>query len=290
MQICCAGEVMVELAAGESAGQYLRGVAGDSYNTAIYLARAGLSVRYLTRLGDDPLSDNIIGRLQAAGIATDLVGRSNGRRPGLYLIDNDADGERHFHYWRGEAPARELFDKPLAIPELDVFYFTGITLAVTRSGLDNLVALLRNLRATGCSVVFDPNYRPALWLDREEARRHYEAILPLCDTLLPTLEDDTALWDIDSVEASHALYARHGAGEIVIKGPQLTAYAYSEEGETQRKAQPVAALDTTGAGDSFNAGYLAARLDGKDMNTALQCAQQLAAQVVQQPGAILPAN
>ena len=287
MQICCAGEVMVEMAVQDD-GSYRRGVAGDSYNTAVYLARAGLAVNFLTRLGDDPLSDDIVQHLQHEGIGDTLVERDAGRVPGLYLIENDAHGERQFHYWRDSAPARELFARPLQIAQCDVFYFTGITLAVTHTGLAHLVALLSELRAGGCRIVFDPNYRPALWDNANQAREHYAAVLPLCDIALPTLEDDAALWNIHSVDACSAHYQNQGIAEVVIKGPALTTYVYAGDSQLVQAAPAVTALDTTGAGDAFNAGYLAARLPGGDLEAAVGQAQQLAAAVVQHRGAILP--
>jgi 2-dehydro-3-deoxygluconokinase len=288
MQICCAGEVMVELAAENNGGLYRRGVAGDSYNTAIYLSRAGLQVSYLTRLGDDALSDDIIAHLTAEGIGDRLIKRVANYRPGLYLIDNDPQGERHFHYWRDHAPARELFAQPLHLPDIDVFYFTGITLAVTRAGLEHVLALLGELRAQGCRIVFDPNYRPALWDNIQQARQHCAAVLPLCDTVLPTLSDDMALWDIRTVEASRAHYQRYGASELVIKGADLVAHAFTAAEHMEQQAPAVEALDTTGAGDAFNAAYLAARLQGGSLRDALTRAQQLSAAVVQHRGAILP--
>jgi 2-dehydro-3-deoxygluconokinase len=288
MQICCAGEVMIELAAENNGSLYRRGVAGDSYNTAIYLSRTGLQVSYLTRLGDDALSDDIIAHLTAEGISDALIQRVANRRPGLYLIDNDPQGERHFHYWRDHAPVRELFAQPLHLPGIDVFYFTGITLAVTRTGLENVVALLAELRAQGCRIVFDPNYRPALWDDIHQARQHCAAVLPLCDTVMPTLSDDTALWDIHTIEASRAHYQRYGASELVIKGADLVAHAFTADEQVAQQAPAVVALDTTGAGDAFNAGYLASRFAGGDLRAALTQAQQLSATVVQHRGAVLP--
>lgn len=288
MRICCAGEVMIELAAEGRGGLYRRGVAGDSYNTAIYLSRAGLEVSYLTRLGDDALSDDIIEHLTAEGIDAALIERVANRRPGLYLIDNDTFGERHFHYWRDHAPVRELFAQPRHLPDIDVFYFTGITLAVTRAGLAHTLALLGDLRARGCRIVFDPNYRPALWDDIQQARQHCAAVLPLCDTVLPTLSDDTALWDIRTIEASRAHYQRCGASELVIKGADLVAHAFTAEEHVEQRAPSVKALDTTGAGDAFNAGFLASRLRGGGLRDALTNAQRLSAAVVQHRGAILP--
>lgn len=281
---------MVEMAAQGPGDLFRRGVGGDSYNTCVYLAREGLDVGYFTYLGDDNWSTDILARLRDEDIATELISRLPGRQPGLYMIDNDARGERHFSYWREHAPAREMFNAPLKLPNLSLFYFTGITLAVSRSGLDNFVALLQQLRSSGCRIAFDPNYRPALWDGLAQAQRHYRAILPLCDTVLPTLEDETALWNIESVTSCRDFYLNQGISELVIKGPDLTAHVFADDKHWEKQSTPVQALDTTGAGDSFNAGYLATRIKGGDIDCALEHAQQLSAAVVQHRGAILPHN
>ena len=154
---------MVELAPEGRQGLYRCDIAGDTFNTAVYLAQAGHTVSYLTRLGDDIHSANIESRLEAEGIATDLVVRCPGRQPGLYVIDNDESGERQFSYWREHAPAREMFEQLPHLTGVDAFYFSGITLAITRDGNDNLLTLLQQIREFGGQIIFDPNYRPALW-------------------------------------------------------------------------------------------------------------------------------
>jgi 2-dehydro-3-deoxygluconokinase len=278
---------MVELVASADPGQYRQGLGGDSYNTAIYMARQGLAVDYLTRLGDDGFSSAIVAQLQAEGIGTALIPRVPGRQPGLYLVSNDDHGEREFRYWREHSPARELFDQPLSLSACQAFYFTGITLAVTRSGTGNLKTLLEQLRQQGTQILFDPNYRPRLWQNEIQAQGYYREILPLCDTVLPTLEDETALWGIESPEDCAAMYRDFGATEVVIKTPDLAAHAYQGEQRILRRASAVTAVDTTGAGDSFNAAYLAARLQGEPIESALAAGQALAAVVVQHRGAVL---
>ena len=278
----------MELAEVDGSTQYRQGLAGDSFNTAIYLARAGLQVEYLTRLGSDGFSDAILEQLHRESIDSEGIQRVEGAKPGLYIIRNDASGERHFSYWREHSPVRQLFGRPLSLGEINAFYFTGITLAVTRSGLVNLQALLMELRERGVQVIFDPNYRPLLWDSREQAQQHYETVLPHCDIVLPTLDDETALWGIDSVEACRLFYKGYGVTEVVVKAPQLVAHVFAADEHHSQQAAAVAALDTTGAGDSFNAGYLALRLRGESPGTALSSAQQLAATVVQHRGAIIP--
>lgn len=288
MRIYSAGEVMVELAKVGNSETYRQALGGDSFNTAIYLAREGLAVNYLTRLGDDSFSDAIVTQLQQEGIGTADITRVAGRQPGLYLISNDSTGERAFRYWREQSPARELFDLPVTLNNCQLFYFTGITLAVTRTGVDNLTALLTQLREKKAKIVFDPNYRPALWQSETQARDHYRKVLPYCDMVLPTLEDETALWGITTPDDCARMYQDFGASEMVIKTPDLAAHAFCGTQQVQRQAEAVAAVDTTGAGDSFNAAYLAARLRGNSLELALEAGQRLAASVVQHSGALLP--
>ena len=271
-----------------SLGLYRRGLAGDSFNTAVYLARVGYEVDYLTRIGDDPASRDILRLLQREQIGTELIVCMENRLPGLYMIDNGPDGERRFTYWRDHSPARELFDRPVSLDKPGVFYFTGITLAVTRSGIEQLCSLLESLRGEGCRIVFDPNYREQLWDDQAQARSFHEQVLPYCNIVFPTLEDERVLWGVDTVDDCQGVYRNHGAAEIVIKGSDLVSQACSGDQTISLQAGRVQAVDTTGAGDSFNAGYLACRLAGGSMKDSLIAAQALSARVVQHHGAILP--
>lgn len=287
-RICCAGEVMIELAPASGDHQYRQDFAGDTFNTAVYLARAGQHVQYLTKLGDDRFSVAITARLKQESIDTDRVQRIPGRQPGLYIISNNEQGERKFSYWRYHSPARELFDQPTSLPDVSVFYFSGITLAVTHSGLENLLVTLEGLRDQGTRVVFDPNFRKELWDNHSQAQAHYRAVLPLCDTIVATQGDDALLWQVDDPMDSQAMYREYGAEEIVIRSPGLAAYACQGAEQIQSQAAAVAAIDTTGAGDAFNAGFLAGRLQGEDLQTAIARAQAMAARVVQYRGAIIP--
>lgn len=320
MQICCAGEAMIEITANaaidaiapspsghpaipgdcgapesgahRSAGQAAQrraSVAGDTYNTAVYLARSGLPVSYLTRLGDDPASGDILAALRAEHIDTHLVTRWPGRTAGRYTISNDAGGERSFNYERAHSPARECFAQVPDLGNTTHFYFSGITVAITRADHANLVSLLRALRSRNCQILFDPNYRPVLWDSAEQAQHYLRSVLPFCSSVFPTLDDEQSLWGSVSAKDCHAFYAGYNIDEIVIKGSALTTHAFSGSDSVCLQAAPVAAVDTTGAGDAFNAGYIAARLRGAALQHAVHCAQTLAAQVVQQHGAILPA-
>ena len=120
--VACIGECMVELrqaqggqyagqAVGQGGGLYSRGFGGDTLNTAVYLARLEVKVDYLTALGDDALSDEMMAAWTAEGVGTRRVLRLPGKLPGLYMIQLDAKGERQFFHWRDSAAARRLMDR-----------------------------------------------------------------------------------------------------------------------------------------------------------------------------------
>ena len=109
--IICIGEVLIELARAND-GRFAVGYAGDTFNTAVYLARAGIPVGFATALGDDRYSDGILALAAAEGVTTDLVLRVPGRLPGLSLVEFNAAGARSSCYWNDAAPARELFELP----------------------------------------------------------------------------------------------------------------------------------------------------------------------------------
>src|SRR5262245_18016829 len=110
-QVVCVGEVIIELARGGD-GRRAMGCGGDTFTTAIYLARAGLRTAFATALGDDPYSGGVLALTAAEGVVNDLVVRVPGRLPALCVVESDANGKRQFHYWREEAPARDLFELP----------------------------------------------------------------------------------------------------------------------------------------------------------------------------------
>lgn len=294
-RIVCFGEVMAELA-DTAAERVAIGVGGDTFNTAVYLARSGFAVSYATALGCDPFSRRIRSRMLAEGIDDGLVLQSPDRACGLYAIEVDDRGERHFTYWRSQSAARAFFalegsERVIAAMEgAGVLYLSGITLSLFPAVQQRRIAdIAATVRAQGGQVVFDTNYRPAGWASPEAARETITALKPHVSVALPTFEDENALFGFADAETCAGFWLEAGVDEVVVKCGSRGAWS----GRDRVWVPPphvIAPVDTTGAGDSFNAGYLAARLAGSDSREAIARAHRLAAAVLGVRGALLPAG
>jgi 2-dehydro-3-deoxygluconokinase len=299
-RIACIGECMIELSP-EGERTMRLAYAGDVCNTAVSLARLSrgeeIVVQFVTRLGDERHSDAMLASWSSEGIDTGLVDRLEGRAPGLYLIELDERGERSFTYYRSESAARALFaDDAHASAVRDGLdgagwvFLSGVTVSLLGAAAhERLLATLDALRAQGTRVAFDTNYRRRGWPDAATARERIAAVLDRCDLALPTLDDERALFGDRDVDECLARLAGHGVGEVAVKlGDRGARVASAGATEHVAPAADVEIVDTTGAGDAFDAGYLHARIVGLDPVGAAREGNELAAVVLGHRGAIAP--
>lgn len=295
-RIACIGEVMIEMIVGEGPTAHLN-VAGDTYNTAVYLSRllgARGSVSYITALGQDVFSERVMAHMATEGISTQHVERRDDRTVGLYAIETDAAGERSFTYWRSQSAARTLFQKPCAVgtevfEDYDLIFLSGITLAVlppeTR---EHLMKGLKAFRATGGQVAYDSNHRPRLWEDASTAQQVNTAMWGLTDVPLPSVDDEMLIHgDASEADAINRLRG-YGLASGALKRGENGPLALS--GVQHDIVFPPApkVVDTTAAGDSFNAGYLYQHAIGGTEAEAMNSGHAIASQVIGAKGAIVP--
>ena len=295
-EIVSIGECMVELSR-QPDGRFQLAYGGDTFNTAAYAARLGVKAAYAMALGDDPYSAAILALGAREGVDMSAIPQLRGRVPGLYVIETDGKGERTFTYWRDSAPARELFERPeaervvAAMAAARIVYFSGITLSLySPTGLDRFEAALLAARSNGARIAFDGNYRPRGWKqDAARARATFQRFLPLIDIALPTFDDEQALFGDATPMATLARIKASGPREIIVKsGAEGALLAVGEDVSPVPVPEAVTPIDTTAAGDSFNAGYLSANLRGKPPAEAVLWGHRLAAIVIQHRGAIVP--
>ncbi|MFQ8432742.1 sugar kinase [Amaricoccus sp. W119] len=292
------GEAMVELSGtGTGAEDLWRlGIAGDTLNTAWYLRRMlgpDWRVGYLSRVGEGEFSRKMVDFLAAEGIEAEHVGRDPEREIGLYAISL-RNGERSFTYWRDTSAAKRLADDPevldRALAGCRLAYFSGISVAILPdAGRTALAAALARARAAGTRVVFDPNLRPRLWADTGKMREGIEEAAAGADLVLPSFDDEATHFGDADAEATIRRYLALGAGHVVVKnggGPMRFGGAEGEGRIDDLAPEP--AVDTTSAGDSFNAGYLAAALAGAGCEEAIRAGHALSRQVIRHRGALIP--
>jgi 2-dehydro-3-deoxygluconokinase len=292
-RVACIGECMIELRQAPG-GLYSRSFGGDTLNTAVYLARLGIDVDYITALGDDTLSDEMIGGWQAEGVGTAKVPRLKGKLPGIYMIETNEWGERRFFHWRDSAAARQLMDLPetddilRSLAGYEIVYFSAITLSIFNpEGRAKLLGALRRAREQGARIVFDTNFRARGWRDRDEVRGAFEQAFAISDIVLASTED---MLPVYPDETDEQLIRRLGSKEAILKLLDPGSIVRFEGGLHEVTPEPVTnpVVDTTAAGDSFAAAYVAARLGGADPIQSARAGHHLAGVVVCYPGAIIP--
>lgn len=296
--IVCIGEAMVELSlSGESS--VALGFAGDTLNTAIYLNRLTgheVEVAYCTTLGCDPLSGRLKNYIESESISTQAVSYSNDKSVGLYAISTDSQGERTFSYWRSDSAARTLFNQGAinfdCLHGYNVVYLSAITLAIlpaaVRTALLEYLDQQRQMHNT--TVVFDSNYREALWESQSVARETVAAAWSVTDIALPSVDDEMDLFGDATEAAVIERLQSYGVTNGALKRGEAGPLSLNPEDRDQHLtfSPATTAVDTTAAGDSFNGGYLSAKLRGGTSEESLRLGHECAKTVVGFRGAIVP--
>ena len=289
------GECMAEIQARDD-GLYRLGFAGDTLNTAWYMRALtrpqDMAVDYVTAVGTDPLSAKMLAFLRANGVGTRFIREISDRTVGLYLITLTG-AERNFTYWRSSSAARLLAENrevlAASLAHADAIYFSGITLAIlSPAHRRNLLAVLQEMKLRGAIVAFDSNARRRLWPSDRAMKAAMIEGYKACTLALPTFSDDQALFgDATPAECAKRI-AGYGVKEIVVKdggNPCVVSLDTKQFSVAPDTVQNI--VDTTGAGDSFNAGYLAARMSNQEPVDAAKLGHRVAGRVIRERGALL---
>ena len=295
LRILCFGEAMVELSAIDFTKESSRiGFAGDTLNTAIYLKRflgQRAEVDYLTVLGLDFFSEQLAKYIESEHVGTDIIRRISSRSIGMYAISTDLSGERKFAYWRDRSAARLLFDNDedfVNLRDYDLIYFSGISLAILPEKVrDDLLSFFEN-EEQDLKIAFDSNYRPNLWESRSSAQKNIERAFKCCDIALPSLDDQIELTNSRTESAVVDWFYNNKVNQTVLKrgakGPRLIGAV----NKNCTFAPELNVVDSTAAGDSFNAGFLAAYFMGQSFVNSAWHGHELAKVVLTHQGAICP--
>ncbi|MBA0052749.1 carbohydrate kinase [Streptomyces sp. AJS327] len=261
--IVVAGEALIDLvpegeAAEEGGLPVLRSVRGGGpYNTAVALARLETPTAFCSRVSTDGFGERLLDGLRENGVDTALVQR--GAEPTtLALADVHPDGSAAYRFYV-EGTADRLFTLPTEVPEDTSALVFGTCSLVLEPGASAYEALLRREFARGVFTVLDPNIRAGLISDPDTYRARFRSWLPSVSLVKLSLEDARWLADADGI--GDVLRA---AGEWLAAGPAALVLTQGGDGLTvftrdhqiAVPGEPVAVVDTIGAGDTVNAALL----------------------------------
>ncbi len=285
------GEPLIELSdIGNQRLEWTFG--GDTFNclAAIVAAAPTTTGRYLTGLGDDPASAWFTEFARALRIDMSSCPVITDRNIGLSWISRQ-DGDRTFRYWRGESAARAALQDGLSLGDRhhSLIVISSITLAVAGPGASSLVAAVAESRRAGARVALDTNHRAVLWPSEESARAAIEQALEHTDVLHASLDDVAAVWNEDAETFCDRMTTMGVAEVIVTDGPGPIVVRRGSDSLTVEPPS-VEVADATGAGDAFFGTYLGRRLEGDDVDLAVERAIEVATRVVQSRGALTYLN
>jgi 2-dehydro-3-deoxygluconokinase len=252
-------------------------IGGAESNLAIALSRLGISAGWFSLIGDDEPGRLVLDRIRGEGVDTSMVRRVPDLPTGLYLREQVGQETRVYYYRRGSAAStmsRDAFD-PDYLKGAEFLHLTGITPALSAECRDFVPWAAREARGGGTRVSFDVNYRSKLW-PAGEARAFAEEMMPHVDLLLIGDEEAAALWGREDEGLVREL-AASGPREVVLKRGGEGSLALVDGRVITQPAFPVEEVDSVGAGDAFDAGYLAGHLWELDPEERLRVANAMGA-------------
>jgi 2-dehydro-3-deoxygluconokinase len=289
--IVCLGEPLIEFnRPREGDGRtWLQGFGGDSQNVAIAAARQGASSGYLTSLGQDWMGDAFLELWKAEGVDASQVSRHPTAPTGVSFVTHSEAGHK-FDYLRKNSAASLMRPESLPVGYIAgarFFHLSAIGQAISESARDTSDAAIAAARAAGVKISYDTNLRLRLW-DLDTARRVIDATIARCDIALPSLDDSRQLTGLDEPEAIVDFYLGLGAPLVALKMADEGCLIATASERIRLACHPVAPVDATGAGDTFDGAFLARLLAGDDLESAGRYANVAAALSTEGYGAVTP--
>ncbi|GIP21000.1 sugar kinase [Paenibacillus sp. J22TS3] len=258
---------------------------GAESNVAIGLSRLGHKVGWCGRLGDDPFGRKILRAIQGEGVDVSRAALAVDAPTG-FMMREQIRGRTSVHYYRKHSAASRMTPGHLDeeyIKQASILHLTGISMALSPSCLDTVLAAVDIAKQNGVKVSFDPNIRLKLW-SAEEARRVILPLLRKVDYFLPGYDELKLLYQTESM-GMILRYLNELSAITVIKGGQDETLLVEEGLITPIPYYKVDHVtDTVGAGDGFCAGFLSGLLEGKTAADAVKLGNLVGAMVIQVTG------
>ena len=273
---------------------YNQSFAGDTLNFCNYLDKKNLNAFFLSAIGNSGINQSFLKFVKSKLISTKLIKQINQYEIGLYLIENKNNGEKQFFYWRDESAAKQYFNNIdflnlyKELKHFDYIYFSGITLSIIDiSKLNNFIKLLRLLKNKKIKLVFDFNIRPSRW-NKKNLNKFLDSVLKFVDICFLSGEDMNFWKNKNNIKSYEQIVRKYKIKHSIFrKNAKITYVFLNKIKYVFRNKLIKKVVDTSGAGDGFNAAYLSNFIVHKDPVLALKAGSSLGSKIIMKKGAIV---
>ncbi|MEH0866939.1 sugar kinase [Phytobacter diazotrophicus] len=292
LDVITIGEAMAMFVATETgdladAEHFVKRVAGAELNVATGLARLGMKVCWISRVGDDSFGRFVLNSLKKENIDTSGV-TVDGRFATGYQLKSKAENgtDPIVEYFRKGSAASHLSTDDfhaVAFNEARHLHLSGVAAALSSTSYELLEYAAAAMKAQGKTISFDPNLRPVLWKSEAEMVEKLNRLAFQADWVLPGLKEGVILTGQQSPEGIADFYLQRGVKAVVIKTGPDGAWYKTASGE-QDAVAPVKVdnvVDTVGAGDGFAVGVISALLEGKTLQQAVRRGNKIGSLAIQ---------
>ncbi|WP_049292351.1 sugar kinase [Franconibacter helveticus] len=295
LDVITIGEAMAMFVATETGElaeveRFMKRVAGAELNVATGLARLGLKVSWVSRVGNDSFGRFVLQQLAKEGISTQGVTIDDRYPTGFQLKSKVEDGtDPTVEYFRKGSAASHLstedFNAPLFYSARHL-HVSGVAAALSDTSLALLNHTVRMMKAEGKTISFDPNLRPVLWKSEAEMVDKLNQLAFQADWVLPGLKEGVILTGQTTPEGIADFYLERGVKAVVLKTGADGAWFKTASGEQGAVAAVKVenVVDTVGAGDGFAVGVISALLEGKPLAQAVRRGNKIGSLAIQVPG------
>ena len=293
INVCSIGEAMIEISNIKNS-LYNQSFAGDTLNFCNYLDKKKLNAFFLSAIGKSEINQSLLNFVRSKKISTKYIKQINQFEIGLYLIKNKDNGEKQFFYWRDESAAKHYFNNIdflnlyKELKNFDYIYFSGITLSIIHiSKLNNFIKLLKLLKSKKIKIVFDFNIRPSRW-NKKNLNIFLDSVLKFVDICFLSGEDMNYWKNKNNIKSHEQIVRKYKIKHSIFRKNAKFTYVFLNKTRYVFKNKLLkTVVDTSGAGDGFNAAYLSNFIVNNDPVLALKAGSSLGSKIVMKKGAIV---
>jgi 2-dehydro-3-deoxygluconokinase len=289
LDVLCLGEALIEFnqIPDDTNNTYRSGFGGDTSNTAVAVARQETSSGFLSKVGNDPFGIKLLELWKREGVDCTYVLQHPEFPTGIYFVTHDENGH-HFSYYRKGSAASQMTPEDVTadvVSQSKVLHLSAITQAISASSCETAFAAIHKARKSGVKISYDTNLRLKLW-PLNQARDVINQVVPMCDVLLPSLDDVTSLTGLQEPKKIIDYYLKLGAKLVVLKQGEQGVLVADGHNESCISGHAVKTIDATGAGDTFDGAFLSEWIRSNDPFKAAEYANAAAALSTTRYGAV----